>query len=160
VVIVAALLFMYGARVFLTQRYQLFGKQTVYGSDARTAAIVFVLPFVAYLMTFAFGLTGSPTLINLANVLSYVFLGIAGALLGYTAFFAPDASLDRGHIELSDTVTTARAASYMNISEEEVLNLIHTGMLQARKVGSEYRIHKEVLIGYFQAREESIARDA
>ena len=158
-IIITLLLFIYGIRVFLAQKYQLFGKRAVSGGDARNASLIFVLPFVATILGLAFSAIGAALLVNLFNALSYVFLAIAGTLVGYTAFFAPDSTLEHGKLVLSDTVTTATAASYMNIPEEEVLYLIDTGILQARKVNDEYRIHKEVLIGYFQTKQELAARN-
>jgi excisionase family DNA binding protein len=158
VIIITLLLFMYGARVFLTQKYQLFGKQALHNGDARNAAILFILPFVASVLSIAFTSANIVALADLMNGLSYAFLAIAVAVLGYTAFFAPDATLDRGPVALSDSVTTSAAAQYMNISEEEVYQLIESGLLTARRIGNEYRIHKEVLIGYFQTRQELAAR--
>jgi len=154
IIFINLLLFMYGLRVFLSQKYQVFGKRAVYGGDAQTTGILFILPFVASVLGIGLGVAGPNILVNLVNALSYVFLFLAGAVLGYTAFFAPDATVDHGTIALSDTVTTAAAAAYMNIPEDEVISLIHSGYLQARRVNDQYRIHKEVLIGYFQTKQE------
>ena len=42
-------------------------------------------------------------------------------------------------------MTPAEAASYLRVSEEDVTAMITSGELKAKKIGSAYRISREVL---------------
>ncbi|MCC7451292.1 MAG: helix-turn-helix domain-containing protein [Anaerolineae bacterium] len=44
-----------------------------------------------------------------------------------------------------EVFTLPEAARYLKISEQDVLQLIRSGELRARRIGSEYRIHRDRL---------------
>jgi excisionase family DNA binding protein len=46
---------------------------------------------------------------------------------------------------MPDVMTPAEAATYLRVSEEDVVSLIEKGELKARKIGTAYRISKEAL---------------
>ena len=47
-------------------------------------------------------------------------------------------------------MTPAEAATYMRVSEEDVLAAITSGDLKARKIGNAYRISKDALDQYLK----------
>jgi len=46
---------------------------------------------------------------------------------------------------MPDVMTPAEAASYLRVSEEDVLAAIAAGEIKARKLGSAFRISKQAL---------------
>jgi excisionase family DNA binding protein len=157
-------LFVFGFYVLISRKYQVFGKQPVYGNDARLIGGLFLVSFVFYLFTLPFsmgtGVINNPGLLNMLNAIQIIAAIACLAILGYSAFFAPDATIKKEPIALSETVNTTIAAAYLQIPEQNVLELIHKGALQARKVGTDYRIHKEILIGYREALNGGVLPDA
>lgn len=153
-IIIALILFVYGLSVILSRKYQLFGKQPVREADAFYIGLVFLLPFAAHLIELALSIRDTPTP-PLVTAFQYISLLVCVAIIGYTAFFAPDASVLAAPVSLSETVTSAAAAEFLNLPEEDVIRLIETGGLQARLVDGRYRIHREILLSIRQAHSES-----
>jgi excisionase family DNA binding protein len=44
-----------------------------------------------------------------------------------------------------DILTLSEAAAYMRVGEEDVLEVIKSGELKAKKIGSSYRISKQAI---------------
>jgi excisionase family DNA binding protein len=173
IAIVALLPFVLGVWVLLHGEYRILGKQAIQGQNGQILGVIFMVPFIFYLMGFvaeilpSFLATGkitsspiTPPLTQLFNLCMYGTLIIVVSILGYTAFFAPDSTYVTGQITLPTTVNIQIAAAYLRITEEELLDLIQRGVLQARKIGDEYRIHKEVLIGYQETTQGQAQKNA
>jgi excisionase family DNA binding protein len=140
----------FGALVLFRQRYQLFGKQPITGNDARLIGILFMVPFMAYLIS---NFVIDPAAALGVAIVMYGTSIVCIGLIAYTAFLAPEAMYTNKSVSTEKTVDTELAAVYLRITEPEVIALIESGKLQARKVGARYRIHKEILTEFAQAQQ-------
>ena len=85
--------------------------------------------------------------LGVGNVLSELLRGMTGAAAASTPV-APPGTPPAG--TSSDVMTPAEAATYMRVSEEDVLAAITSGDLKARKIGNAYRISKDALDQYLK----------
>lgn len=81
--------------------------------------------------------------LGVGNVLSQSLSGMTGAGAGAPQGKPPEGSGPSG--ETPSVMTPAEAASYLRVSEEDVIAAINAGDLKAKKLGSAYRISKEAL---------------
>lgn len=79
--------------------------------------------------------------LGVGNVLADSLKGMTGASASTPAGGAPAA----GAAAAAGVMTPGEAASYLKVSEEDVLAAITAGDLKARKIGTAYRISKEAL---------------
>ena len=59
----------------------------------------------------------------------------------------PTAAASNG---MADVMTPSEVASFLKVSEEDVIAAINAGDLKARKIGSAYRVSKESLQEYLK----------
>ncbi|MCX7669226.1 MAG: SPFH domain-containing protein [Anaerolineae bacterium] len=57
----------------------------------------------------------------------------------------PQAAPAAGPAAVPEVMNVAEAAAYLKVSQQDVLNLITSGQVKAKQIGSEYRISKKVL---------------
>jgi excisionase family DNA binding protein len=57
----------------------------------------------------------------------------------------PQAEQQAAPAAVPDVMTLSEAAAYMRVGEEDVLDVINSGELKARKIGSSYRISKQAI---------------
>ncbi len=82
---------------------------------------------------------------GIGNVLSGSLAGMAqGAQQAQTQ---PTAAASNG---MADVMTPSEVASFLKVSEEDVIAAINAGDLKARKIGSAYRVSKESLQEYLK----------
>ncbi len=90
---------------------------------------------------------------GIGNVLSQSLQGVANASKpqtnGNAAATAPAPDSGPGP-SLSDVMTPSDVASYLKVSEEDVVSAIQSGDLKARKIGSAYRISRDSLESYLK----------
>jgi excisionase family DNA binding protein len=56
-----------------------------------------------------------------------------------------DAPADRASSDVPDIMTLSEAAAYMRVGEEDMLSVIQSGELKAKKIGTSYRISKKAV---------------
>jgi excisionase family DNA binding protein len=81
--------------------------------------------------------------LGVGNVLSQSLAGMTGAGAGTTQEKPPSDSGPSG--DMPSVMTPAEAASYLRVSEEDVIAAINAGDLKAKKLGNAFRISKEAL---------------
>jgi excisionase family DNA binding protein len=83
---------------------------------------------------------------GVGNVISSALSGMTGAGAAAGAGQPPSGGTPSGTIP--SVMTPAEAATYLRVSEEDVLAAITAGELKAKKIGNAYRISKEALDQY------------
>jgi excisionase family DNA binding protein len=73
---------------------------------------------------------------------------VTSATTGATQQQAPAAAAPAG---VPDIMTLSEAAAYIRVSEEDVLSIISSGELKAKKIGSSYRISKKAIDEYLSS---------
>jgi excisionase family DNA binding protein len=88
--------------------------------------------------------------LGVGNVLSQSLQGMTGAGAGAAgaAQTPPEGGASPGG---PSVMTPAEAATYLRVSEEDVLAAINAGDLKARKIGNAYRISKEALDDFLKS---------
>jgi excisionase family DNA binding protein len=81
--------------------------------------------------------------LGVGNVLSQSLSGMTGAGAGASQGKPPEGSGPSG--ETPSVMTPAEAATYLRVSEEDVIAAINAGDLKAKKLGNAFRISKEAL---------------
>ncbi|MGW8249341.1 MAG: SPFH domain-containing protein, partial [Anaerolineales bacterium] len=81
--------------------------------------------------------------LGVGNVLSQSLSGMTGAGAGAGQEKPPSGGEPSG--ETPSVMTPAEAASYLRVSEEDVIAAINAGDLKAKKLGNAFRISKEAL---------------
>jgi excisionase family DNA binding protein len=57
----------------------------------------------------------------------------------------PSAGQQAGPAAVPDVMNTAQAAAYLQVSEADIMQMIESGELKAKKIGSQYRISKKTI---------------
>jgi len=84
---------------------------------------------------------------GIGNVLSQSLQGVAGGgKQGAGSTPAPSG----GPGPMPDVMTPSEAATYLKVSEEDVLAAVQSGDLKARKIGNAYRISRDALEAYLK----------
>lgn len=68
-----------------------------------------------------------------------------GAVMGQSLGQAMQAGSESAAPSAPDIMTLSEAAAYMRVGEEDVLEVIKSGELKAKKIGSSYRVSKEAI---------------
>lgn len=80
--------------------------------------------------------------IGVGNVISQSLSGMTGAAAGAGQEKPPSTPPSSG---APSVMTPSEAASYLRVSEEDVVAAINAGDLKAKKIGNAFRISKEAL---------------
>jgi excisionase family DNA binding protein len=87
--------------------------------------------------------------LGVGNVLSQSLAGMTGGQAGAAQAGTPEGGAPAGGAPA--VMTPSEAASYLRVSEEDVIAAINAGDLKARKLGSAFRISKEALDEFLNA---------
>lgn len=68
-----------------------------------------------------------------------------GAVMGQAMGQAMQGDQGAGEQATADVMTLSEAAAYMRVGEEDVLEVIKSGDLKAKKIGSSYRVSKQAI---------------
>ncbi len=81
--------------------------------------------------------------LGVGNVLSQSLQGMTGAGASGAAQTPPSGGAPSGG--MPDVMTPSEAATFLKVSEEDVIAAINAGDLKARKIGNAFRISKDAL---------------
>jgi excisionase family DNA binding protein len=87
---------------------------------------------------------------GIGNVIGQSLAGMTGAPAAGAAGAAPSAPGGATAGAMPAVMTPAEAATFLKVSEEDILAAITAGELKARKIGSAWRISAEALQAYLQ----------
>jgi excisionase family DNA binding protein len=87
--------------------------------------------------------------LGIGNVLSQSLSGMTGPTAGAQKPTGPAGGAPSGGFQ--DVMTPSEAALFLRVSEEDILALIQSGDLKAKKIGNAWRISKEALEAYLKA---------
>jgi excisionase family DNA binding protein len=91
---------------------------------------------------------------GIGNVLSQSLQGVAGAARPQTPNApqaeTPSPAPSGGPGSMPDVMTPSDVATYLKVSEEDVMSAIQSGDLKARKIGNAYRVSRDALETYLK----------